>query len=67
MDGSDEEGLEIRLLRFALLASSKLKLELSNYDGSLSTEVLLDWISHQIEGTCSTVVTQYAGRKKKVK
>jgi len=44
-DGSDEEGPKIRLLRLVLLANSKPKLEISNYDGSLSTEVLLDWIS----------------------
>lgn len=44
-NGSDEEGLEIRLLRSVLLASSKPKPKIPNYDGSLSTEVLLDWIS----------------------
>jgi len=44
-DGSDEEGPEIKLLRSVLLASSKPRLELSNYDGSLSTKPLLDWIS----------------------
>lgn len=44
-DGSDEEGPEIRLLKSVLLANSKLKPELSNYDGNLSTELLLDWIS----------------------
>lgn len=44
-DGSDEEGPEIKLLRSVLLASSKPKPEIPNYDGSLSTEVLLDWIS----------------------
>jgi len=41
-DGLDEEGPEIRLLRSVLLASSKPKLEIPNYDGNLSTEVLLD-------------------------
>jgi len=45
IDGSDEEGPEIELLKFVLLASSKPKPELSNYDGSLSTKVLLDSIS----------------------
>lgn len=35
----------MRLLRSVLLASSKPKPEFPNYDGSLSTEVLLDWIS----------------------
>lgn len=44
-DGSDEEGPQIKLLRLVLLASSMSKPEISNYDGSLSTEVLLDWIS----------------------
>lgn len=44
-DGLDEEGSKIKLLRSVLLASSKLKLELSNYDGSLSMKLLLDWIS----------------------
>eukprot|EP00253_Pinus_taeda_P021874 PITA_21874 len=45
IDGSDEEGSEMRLLRSVLLTSSKPKPEIPNYDGSLSTEVLLDWIS----------------------
>jgi len=45
MDGSDEEALELRLLRSILLASSKPKTKISNYDGSLSADVLLDWIS----------------------
>ena len=45
IDGSDEEGREMRLLRLVLLASNKPKLEISNYDGSLSTEVLLDCIN----------------------
>ena len=44
-DESDEEGPEMRLLRSVLLASSKPKPKIPNYDGSLSTEVLLDWIS----------------------
>ena len=44
-DGSDGEGLEMRLLRSVLVASSKPKPELPNYDRSLSIEVLLDWIS----------------------
>lgn len=41
-DGSDEEGLEMRLFKSVLLASSKPKLEIQNYDSNLSTEVLLD-------------------------
>jgi len=45
MDGPDKEGLEIKLLRSILLVSNKPKREISNYDGSLSTDVLLDWIS----------------------
>jgi len=44
-DGSDEEAPELRLLRSVLLASSKPKTEISTYDGSLSADVLLDWIS----------------------
>lgn len=43
--GLNEEGTEIKLLRSVLLASSKPKPELLNYDGSLSTKLLLDWIS----------------------
>jgi len=44
-DGSDEEAPELRLLRSVLLANSKPKAEISNYDGSLSADVLLDWIN----------------------
>lgn len=33
------------MLRLVLLAISKPKPEIPNYDASLSTEVLLDWIS----------------------
>jgi len=44
-EGSEEEALEIKLLRSVLLASSKPKPEISNYDGSLSADVLLDWVS----------------------
>jgi len=44
-DGSDEEARELRLLPSILLASSKPKTEISNYDGSLSADILLDWIS----------------------
>lgn len=44
-NGSDEEGPEIKLLRSVLLPNSKQKPEILNYDGSLSTKVLLDWIS----------------------
>ena len=44
-DGSDEEAPEVKLLRQVLLANSKPKTEISNYDGSLSADFLLDWIS----------------------
>lgn len=44
-DGLDEEGLEMRLLRSVLLARSKPKPKLQNYDGNLFTIVLLDWIN----------------------
>ena len=44
-EGSDEEAPELRLLRLVLMASSKPKKEISNYDGSLSIEALLDWLS----------------------
>ena len=43
-DGSNEKGPEIKLLRSNFLASSKPRPELSNYDGSFSTEALLDRI-----------------------
>eukprot|EP00253_Pinus_taeda_P024940 PITA_24940 len=42
-EGSEEEAPETRLLRSVLLASSKPKPEISNYDVSLSADVLLDW------------------------
>jgi len=35
----------VRLLRYILVASSKPKPKLPTYDGNLSIEVLLDWIS----------------------
>eukprot|EP00253_Pinus_taeda_P026853 PITA_26853 len=44
-DGSHEEAPELRLLRSILLANSKPKTKISNYDGSLSADILLDWIS----------------------
>eukprot|EP00253_Pinus_taeda_P009358 PITA_09358 len=44
-DGSEEEAPELRLLRSVLLARSKPKPEIPNYDGSLSADVLLDWVS----------------------
>eukprot|EP00253_Pinus_taeda_P008213 PITA_08213 len=45
VDGPEGEFAEVRLLRSILVASSKPKPELPTYDGSLSIEVLLDWIS----------------------
>eukprot|EP00253_Pinus_taeda_P021561 PITA_21561 len=44
-EGSEEESPEIKLLRSVLLASSKPKPEISNYDDSLFADVLLDWVS----------------------
>lgn len=44
-NGSDGKAPEVRLLRFVSVASSKPKPELPNYYGSLSIEVLLDWIN----------------------
>lgn len=41
-NGSDGEGPKMILLRSVLMASSKPKPELPNYDSSLSVEVLLD-------------------------
>lgn len=45
IDGSDEEAPELRLLRSVLLASSKPKPKIPNYDCSLYADVLLDWVS----------------------
>ena len=44
-DGSEEEASELRLLRSVMLASSKPNPKMPNYDGSLSADVLLDWVS----------------------
>eukprot|EP00253_Pinus_taeda_P010245 PITA_10245 len=44
-DGPKGETPEVRLLRSILVASSKPKPELPTYDGSISIEVLLDWMS----------------------
>lgn len=44
-DESDEDGPELKVLKSVLMASSKPKPKLPNYDGNLSTEALLDWIS----------------------
>lgn len=48
-DGSDEEGPKIKLLRSILLASSKPKPKLSNYDGSYLQRYcwtrLVSWIN----------------------
>lgn len=40
-----EEDPEIRLLRLVLGSSSRLKPELSTYDGSLTTKILIYWIN----------------------
>lgn len=45
IDRSDEEAPKLRLLRLVLLANNKPKPEISNYDGTLSVDVLLDWVS----------------------
>eukprot|EP00253_Pinus_taeda_P016313 PITA_16313 len=44
-NGPEGESAEVTLLRSVLVASSKPKPELPTYDGSLSIEVLLEWIS----------------------
>ena len=40
-----EEALEVKLLRSVLGSSSRPKPKLSTYDGSLTTESLIDWIN----------------------
>eukprot|EP00253_Pinus_taeda_P025668 PITA_25668 len=42
---SEEETQEVKLLRSVLLTSNKPKLEIPNYDGNLSADVPLDWMS----------------------
>eukprot|EP00253_Pinus_taeda_P023872 PITA_23872 len=43
--GDDGDTPEVRLLKSVLLSNSKPKPELLTYDGSLSIDVVLDWIS----------------------
>ena len=40
-----KEAIEIKLLRVVLGSSSRPKLEISNYDGNLKYENLLDYVS----------------------
>eukprot|EP00253_Pinus_taeda_P022992 PITA_22992 len=44
-DGAEGDSLEVKLLKSVLLSNSKPKPELPTYDGSLSIDVVLDWIS----------------------
>eukprot|EP00253_Pinus_taeda_P033425 PITA_33425 len=44
-DGAEGDSPEVRLLKSVLLSNSKPKPELPTYDGSLSIDVVLDWIS----------------------
>eukprot|EP00253_Pinus_taeda_P031584 PITA_31584 len=44
-DGPEGDSPEVKLLKFVLLSNSRPKLELRTYDGSLSIDVVLDWIS----------------------
>eukprot|EP00253_Pinus_taeda_P002573 PITA_02573 len=45
VDGPEGESAEVKLLKSILLANSRPKPKLPTYDGSLSIDVLLDWIS----------------------
>jgi len=44
-DGAEDDSPEVKLLKSVLLSNSKPKPELPTYDGSLSIDVVLDWIS----------------------
>lgn len=44
-DGPQGESAEVKLLKSVLLSNSRPKPELPMYDGSLSIDVVLDWIS----------------------
>eukprot|EP00253_Pinus_taeda_P032880 PITA_32880 len=44
-DGPEGESAEVKLLKSIVLSNSRSKPELSTYDGSLSIDVVLDWIS----------------------
>lgn len=62
-DGQDGESAKVKLLKSILVASSKPKPELLTYDGSLSIEVLLDWISEMDKYfECEEVSDDYAVR-----
>eukprot|EP00253_Pinus_taeda_P017697 PITA_17697 len=81
-DNSDEEAVEpeqdefegitpeLRLLKSVLLSSHKPKHELPTYDGSLSAEVLLDWLSEvnkffEFEETSEDKQVRFAATKLK--
>eukprot|EP00253_Pinus_taeda_P003555 PITA_03555 len=80
-DDSDEEvaepedeyegvTLELRLLKSVLLSSHKPRHELPNYDGSLSADVLLDWLSEvnkffEFEETSEDKQVKFAATKLK--
>eukprot|EP00253_Pinus_taeda_P019440 PITA_19440 len=81
-DNSDEEAVEpeedefegitpeMRLLKSVLLSSHKPKHELPTYDGSLSTDVLLDWLSEvnklfEFEETSEDKQVRFAATKLK--
>eukprot|EP00253_Pinus_taeda_P016056 PITA_16056 len=44
-DGPEGESAEVKLLKSILLSNNRPKPELPTYDGSLSIDVVLDWIS----------------------
>eukprot|EP00253_Pinus_taeda_P003705 PITA_03705 len=44
-EGPEGESPEVKLLKSVLLSNSRPKLELPTYDGSLSINVVIDWIS----------------------
>eukprot|EP00253_Pinus_taeda_P036230 PITA_36230 len=44
-DRPEGDSLEVKLLKFVLLSNSRPKPKLPTYDGSLSIDVVLDWIS----------------------
>eukprot|EP00253_Pinus_taeda_P033677 PITA_33677 len=44
-EGPEGESAEVKLLKSVLLSNNKPKPELTTYDGSLSIDVVLDWIS----------------------
>ena len=61
---------ELRLLKSVLMSSHKPKHELSTYDGSLSADVLLDWLSEvnkyfEFEETSEDKQVKFAATKLK--